>query len=286
MSEPLRSQTLLRWHCFVLILLLFGFRAPERVAAQTHGRSAPRGYGVMVAQSGIVRFFGHEVSGKRLVLFPPGCEIEAVGSPGLSLVHYVLPTDRITATALDWQVDLVEARQTLIVEPGIDRLHHLETTLDRVSGLLEDGDMELWPEIEKDLVETFLGIFDRAAFGDKNPSQPHARGVEYAMQGLRHLCLQPFDQQDLDSLARKLGIGRHHLNRCFREHYGTSIQEFAHLCRLHQARALLMVQTPELSVTDAAYSCRFNHLGRFFTEYRQLFGETPRQTLRQAAATT
>ena len=47
-----------------------------------------------------------------------------------------------------------------------------------------------------------------------------------------------------------------------------------------------MAQASELSVTEAAYFCGFNHLGRFATEYRQLFGESPGQTLNQAAQAT
>jgi hypothetical protein len=54
-----------------------------------------------------------------------------------------------------------------------------------------------------------------------------------------------------------------------------------HLClRLNKARRLL--QSPHaahLNVTAAAVRSGFDHLGRFSTEYRALFGERPSETL-------
>jgi len=248
-----------------------------------HGTSAPDGFGVMLVVSGTARFFGTEVSPKRLVLFPPGCEIEAVVSPGGESLHFALPRERIESAASNLDVELIQTARAVVVEPGIDRLHHLQALSGRVRKILEGGDLGTWPETEQDLVNIFLGLFDTAALDRRNSGLSNGRVAEHALRVRRHIGSRPLDQLDFDSLSDDLEIGRHHLNRCFKEHFGVSVHEFVHLFRLHQARNSLLVQTTDVSVTDVAYSCGFNHLGRFSTEYRQLFGETPRQTLCQVA---
>lgn len=248
-----------------------------------HGTSTPEGFGIMVAQTGVVRFFGHEVSPKEIVLLPPGCEIDAVGFPGLRLLDFVLPKDRIAAAAADWNIELRQGPCALVVEPGIDRLQRLRAVFDAAEEILERRDSDSWPKAEQDLVEVLVGLFGTAALPTKRKGHSSGSGADHALNVRRHIHSSPPDQLDLNSLVRELGVGRHHLNRCFREHYGVSVHEFIHLLHLHHARNLLMAQTPGLSVTEVAYSSGFSHLGRFSTEYRQLFGETPRETLREAA---
>jgi len=247
-----------------------------------HGTSTPHGYGVMMAQSGVVRFFGNEVSLKKIVLLSPGCEIDAVGFPGLRTLHFALPKDRVAAAAVDWNVELIQAPRALVVEPGIDRLHHLKALFDQVAEILDSRDLAPWDKAKQDLVDIFVGLFDIAAFQGRSPAHSNGRVAEHALRVRSYIQSSPLDQLDLASLAGELGVGRHHLNRCFREHYNVSIREFVQLCRLHRARDLLMERAKELSVTEAAYSCGFNHLGRFSAGYKQLFGETPRQTLRKS----
>jgi AraC-like DNA-binding protein len=260
----------------------------ERFGCQVvaQGSSAPEGFGIMVAKSGTVRFFGVEVSPKKVVLFPPGCHIDAVGLPGVETIHYLLPSQRITAAAARWGVELVRSPRALVVEPGIDRLHHLQTVLKTIGGILEADDLARWPEAKEDLVDTFLGLFDVAALGEARISRPIRAVTEHAVRAQNYICSSAPDELDLESLASALGITRHHLNRCFKEHYSVSLHDFVHLCRLHQARELLMNRGSKTSVTEAAYSCGFSHLGRFSTEYKRLFGETARQTLRGGVEAT
>ncbi|MDX1384890.1 MAG: helix-turn-helix domain-containing protein, partial [Thermoanaerobaculia bacterium] len=136
---------------------------------------------------------------------------------------------------------------------------------------------------EEDLLRTLVATFDVATLARGNRGEQPPKGAGYALAVRRHIHRTPLDEVDIGGVAEGLGIGRHHLTRCFRAHYGVSIQEFIHFRRLHAARGLLMSAADEITVTDAAYSSGFNHLGRFSTQYRELFGETPRQTRRLAA---
>jgi hypothetical protein len=108
----------------------------ERFECQflAHGVSSPEGYGVMVVAEGCGRFYGIDVSPKSVVLFPPGCEIDAFGRPGLTTLCFFLPMDRIEAAAADWDIDLATVSRSTVVEPGIDRMHHLRALSDQVDG--------------------------------------------------------------------------------------------------------------------------------------------------------
>ena len=257
----------------------------ERFGCQflVHGISSPEGYGVMLVEQGYGRFYGIDVSPKSVVLFPPGCEIDAFGRPGVTTLHFFLPKDRIEAAAAEWDIDLVRFSRSTVVEPGIDRMHHLQAVSDQVTEIFDNGDLSAWPRAEEDLVDTFLGLFDRAAFGERGPRRSSGAAAEHAVKVVKHICSDPPVELDFESLARDLGISRHHLNRCFLEHYEVSVHAFVRICRLHLTRELLLEHGSGMTVTEAAYSCGFNHLGRFSAEYKHLFSESPSETLLQAA---
>jgi AraC-like DNA-binding protein len=79
---------------------------------------------------------------------------------------------------------------------------------------------------------------------------------------------------------------------------GSSARSIAHACqtvletspirylkqlRLNQARILLREGTRDrISVSECAYFAGFSHLGRFSADYRQMFGESPSQTLERS----
>ena len=71
--------------------------------------------------------------------------------------------------------------------------------------------------------------------------------------------------------------------RCaFQEMTGNSPALFLRNHRLHKARRMLLNDAP--SVKDAAYSCGFTEMGRFSVYYRELFGESPSETLKSQTA--
>ena len=250
-----------------------------------HGSSAPEAFTVLVCRSGVGRFFGQEFSPREVVLYPPGCAFDALAFPDLVTTHFLLPVDRITAAAGEFEVDLIQSSRALVMAPGVDRLHHLQVIDDEVGEILDRQDVTGWRGLEQELVETFLGLFDVAAHGGSRLEPSSRSGVEHALAARRLICSTPPEELDLRSLARERGITRQHLNRCFRQTYAVAVNEFVHLWRLNQVRKVLLTNgRPVMTVTEAAYSCGFQHLGRFAGEYRELFGETPSETLRRTRA--
>lgn len=91
-----------------------------------------------------------------------------------------------------------------------------------------------------------------------------------------------YEPWSVDRLASTLGLSNRTLHRVVRRELGLSPMLLLRRVRLAQARADLEAPTPRTSVTDVAFDCGFNHLGRFAGEYARRFGESPSETLRRA----
>ena len=91
------------------------------------------------------------------------------------------------------------------------------------------------------------------------------------------------------TLAREVGATARGLQRAFERSGQPSPMMYLRRLRLHRVHAELTAGSAEsATVTMVAGRWGFVHLGRFASQYRQLFGETPSETLRTgrgAAAT-
>ena len=90
-----------------------------------------------------------------------------------------------------------------------------------------------------------------------------------------------FDQPvHLDDLSRHTGFSIRMVQRCFREHFDTTVTDFLKSVRLDAAYRELAVKYPdETNVKQVALHNGFTHLGRFSRIYRWRFGELPSETL-------
>src|ERR1700727_2919571 len=85
-------------------------------------------------------------------------------------------------------------------------------------------------------------------------------------------------------LARATGASARALQRAFERSGQPSPMIYLRRLRLHRVHAELAANSPDsLTVTTVAGRWGFVHLGRFAGQYRQLFGETPSETLRAPA---
>lgn len=92
------------------------------------------------------------------------------------------------------------------------------------------------------------------------------------------------DLPALPVIARRLGVSVRTLEYCFAETLGLSPTQFIRITRLNGARRDLKAAiTGEATVADIAMKWGFWHLGRFSAAYRDLFGESPSETLKRRA---
>jgi AraC-like DNA-binding protein len=82
-------------------------------------------------------------------------------------------------------------------------------------------------------------------------------------------------------LARATGVSARALQRAFERAGQPSPMMYLRRLRLHHVHAELAANSPDsVTVTTVAGRWGFVHLGRFASQYRQLFGENPSETLR------
>jgi len=83
-------------------------------------------------------------------------------------------------------------------------------------------------------------------------------------------------------LCAELNVSRRTLEVAFRNVIGMSPLKYLNQRRLCRAfTALKQASSEEVSVADIAQVFGFHELGRFAGRYKALFGELPRETLRQ-----
>jgi len=83
----------------------------------------------------------------------------------------------------------------------------------------------------------------------------------------------------LGRLCQVAGVGARCLQKTFEYRRGVSPMRFVTERRLASAFVRLDHAAPDASVTRIALELGFDHLGRFAQMYRQVFGESPSQTL-------
>lgn len=87
----------------------------------------------------------------------------------------------------------------------------------------------------------------------------------------------------LGRLCRVAGVGDRSLQLAFASLRGVSPMRFVAERRLAEARRRLLRADADTDVTCIAIAAGFSHLSRFAATYRQAYGESPSDTLRDAA---
>lgn len=118
-----------------------------------------------------------------------------------------------------------------------------------------------------------------AAADHASRRQPRRELVGRITGFLRNNLSEPIT---IGELSRMAGVSERTLRAAFREAVGVSPKQYTIAERLRAAHEALCAADPETTtVTDVAMAYGFFELGRFAGRYRDAFGETPSQTLRQ-----
>jgi transcriptional regulator GlxA family with amidase domain len=111
---------------------------------------------------------------------------------------------------------------------------------------------------------------------------PREQLVTRVMKFLRDNLGEPVTVAEL---SQRAGVSERTLRAAFHDVLGLSPKQYDITERLRAARAALSAADPDTTtVTDIAMTYGFFELGRFAGRYRDVFGEKPSRTLRQAGA--
>ena len=144
---------------------------------------------------------------------------------------------------------------------------------------------EVFRALENELIHVMVrSLADGAGLGTTTGGRRHdaivARFEEYlAANSDRSLYLP--------EICAAIGVAERTLRASCEEHLGMGPIRFLTLRRMHLAhRALLHADPSKATVTRIVTNHGFWELGRFSVAYRELFGESPSQTLRRPAVQT
>jgi AraC family ethanolamine operon transcriptional activator len=85
----------------------------------------------------------------------------------------------------------------------------------------------------------------------------------------------------ISDLQKHSGVCWRTLDRAFKERFGMGPKQYTVAVRLAQVRNLLRSTPPTRTITELASESGFDHLGRFSSSYKEMFGELPSQTRRK-----
>ncbi|GIF25838.1 AraC family transcriptional regulator [Paractinoplanes tereljensis] len=124
-------------------------------------------------------------------------------------------------------------------------------------------------------VEHPYGVDEPA--GLQGPRRP--RTVKRALDAIH---AEPWRQFTAGDLASSAGVGVRVLQEAFRQHVGMSPLAYLRRVRLDGVHAELSRSDAwQVNVSEVAYRWGFTHLGRFAGAYRDRYGVSPSQTLRE-----
>lgn len=133
---------------------------------------------------------------------------------------------------------------------------------------------------EQRLMELFLRVqpSNMSAFLDDMPVGPLPRHMKRAEEFIRAHAADPITLTDISAAA---SVTPRTLQLVYKAQFGISPMRALRRERLRLARFDL-ANGQAASVADAALKWGYTHLGRFAVEYRECYGESPRDTLRRA----
>ncbi|PHS38729.1 MAG: hypothetical protein COB07_07845 [Sulfurovum sp.] len=112
-------------------------------------------------------------------------------------------------------------------------------------------------------------------------SSPAKRRKKFQTKIVRDMLHDHIDKNiSIPMLSEGLNIGVSQLHQVFKKEYGISPKRYLMLLRLNAVRkALLFADPGSVSIFTIAEQYQLFHMGHFSAAYKQLFGETPSETL-------
>ena len=224
-------------------------------------------------------------------LFAPGGSVDALTPAGYATASLSVPEalfhEALAAHSLDLPVHVLRSGIGLPIEP---------TEQARLRRLLHEIERALWDDpavfqemparhaVEAELIAAFLGAI-RCSWPTMRPHATRTGGrLRRLGQACDFLAAHAREPIQLSDLCTELGLTGRGVEQLFRDLLGLSPIAYLRHLRLHGARQALRNTPPSSgSVKRIALEWGFWHLGRFASQYRMLFGESPSTTIARPA---
>jgi AraC family ethanolamine operon transcriptional activator len=235
-----------------------------------------------------LKFAGEEMEPSRLASAMTGEDMDVYAAAGLKQFVVLLDHDRLLRLAeeaglpAEVQRALRRGRATMPLVARSQAVASLSQRLQHLLRLAAVGELQLSAEqLEEWIYGQALAILDVS-------DQPAGRAPGAA---LVRRAIEVADANvgpvPVATLCSQLRVSPSTLENAFKTVTGVTPHAFFLRRRLNAARNVLLREDPAgRRVTDVATELGFSELGRFAVRYREMFGETPSETLRRSSRTT
>ena len=232
-----------------------------------------------------IHWFGRMVGPDDLLVFPEHGEIEAITRPGFYIHTVAIPMHELAIffeRSCGPNLVRVLGPDDTVVTPAPDLLRRLRAHLRKVSfdESVLSRSLALFDAYRDKLFSLLLEIFRDDANARPSPNRhTQARLIRDVVRLVEARREEPLRIGDLCAVAK---VPERTLNEAFRRELGVSPGTFVKGSRLYGAhRDLWRADPSRVRVSDVANSWGFWHMGQFAADYRRVFGEMPRATLKR-----
>ena len=236
---------------------------------------------------------GVEVRTGSLVYHRPGAEHDGIYGRDFSVVCLGIRKELFAQTVKNEFPELLDllGQEWCLIEPAEDKRHELIAQFEQAVTILRTDEhvrrsFASKAVMQDELLATFLEVVAEGTTPSPMLTLSRAaalvrRAEELAGELVTKEDGQPFSVADL---CGGCGVPRRTLNHAFQQVLGMGPVTYLRRLRLNQARWSLRqprANGEPKSVTKIALDHGFWHLGRFSSQYRELFGESPRESVRR-----
>ncbi len=170
---------------------------------------------------------------------------------------------------LPLQMDNEDCR---ILKTILDQYAKLSDSMDNMTA--NDLDTNIWILQCNRLIQRLLAHANSKLKPQIHPTHSLSQKPDQMIQKINHYLEEdPYQQTDLNTLAKSLHISPSHLRRKFRNLTGLSLGNYQIHYRMNRAiKYLVNTDTP---LTEIAEISGYNSLAAFSRSFKQRFGETP-----------
>ncbi len=223
---------------------------------------------------------GVDVNSRQLMLRPGDQQFELVTPENYQIFGIVIKKNRLFQCAEAQGINLENAlnknalSQQMTAQWDPKKLHDLRGALTQIITPYDKCSVQ-----EDDLLTTVLNVLGQSNFAHKVTPSFHRRKA--AVDQIRELTAHNAGSLlTITQLCREVNMSRRSLQYSFETVLGINPQKYLKITRLNQVRRQFKLGLEEHeTIASVAHRCGFNHPGQFAYDYKQLFRESPSQTL-------
>jgi AraC family ethanolamine operon transcriptional activator len=265
------------------ISLQFGREGSGIIA---EGAVHPGGHTIFVPLAGLQFADGQPLHNHSVFVLDPGAELAIASQEAHAWCSVHLPQNLFNHEAAVHADPRRPRLCSQVVEIGPKAMTRLRMLLAELEHSLRiEPALTTSPAVENSIQEELLKVLRPIVAGNGalqtrmgRPSLPRREIVRRIVDEIEQREGEPLSVEDL---ARVTNVSERTLRNIFLEYYGLPPRRYLMIKRMHGVRSALKEANPEsTSVTALAAHFGFWHFGRFSSEYRRLFGESPSHTLK------